>query len=543
MPAATWTAPYFHDLQADLADAEDRTDSLLFDLLLKQPISGDLDAVKRDLQDVFGEAPDITAQRFQCAGGLQGLVVFDSNLTNQQLLILGVLDRLTLCDLKPADAATGLLDRVSRMVAPTGTITTLGPSDSGARDGQMASVAEQVLTGAAVLFFQGHGAALAVQLPQADKRSISEPKAAPVVMGPHEGFIVDADTNLTLVCRRLRTARLRVEQYRLGTLSRTNVYLLYVKGVCDDLMIAEVERRLARVEVDTILESNMLMELIRDAPKSPVPTMLRSERPDRVAAALAQGQFAIIVDGTPLALIAPITFASMLKSVEDYYQNWMISTVIRGVRLSAFLLGVFLPAFYVAIVSYHPGFIPPLLLATLAASRENVPLPALGEILIIMLLFEIIREASARIPSGIGSALTIGGTLVVGQAAVRAGLVSAPVIIITAAVIIAFFAIPAQDMVQFTRFLLYPELLAGGFLGIFGVLFVAFLLAYYLASLRSFGRPFLDPVAPIRPAGWKDSVERAPLWAMDTRPPATGFPNPMRQPPNRKPEPPDAGAA
>jgi spore germination protein KA len=167
-----------------------------------------------------------------------------------------------------------------------------------------------------------------------------------------------------------------------------------------------------------------------------------------------------------------------------------------------------------------------------------VPLPALGEVLVLLLLFEIIREAGVRVPSGIGSALTIGGTLVVGQAAVRAGIVSAPMIIITAAVVIAFFAIPSYDMVQFTRFVLYPLLLAAGFLGIFGILFVSLMMAFDLCSLRSFGRGLLEPLAPLRPNDFKDSVVRVPWWAMNTRPTFTGFTNPIRQGPQQKPHPP-----
>lgn len=541
---AAWTAPYFHDLQTDLADAADRTDQMLYDLLLQTPIGGDLEVTQHQLEEIFGGAPDITAQRFQCAGGMTGLVVFDASMANRELLVLGVLGPLAASDLKPADAAdSGLLERVARQIVPTGIMATLGPGAAPSNGGQLANVAEHILEGSVVLFFAAHRAALAIQIAKIDKRAISEPKSAPVTMGHHEGFIEDASTNLALIRRRLRTARLQVEQYRLGTLSRTDVYLVYLRGVCDDLLLAEVRRRLHSVKVDTILESNMLMEYIRDAPRSPVPTMLRSERPDRVAAMLAQGQFALVVDGTPLVLVAPATLATMLKSVQDYYQNWIVATIIRGIRLTAMLLGVFLPAFYVAITSFNPGFVPPLLLATIAASRENVPLPAVGEVLVIMLLFEIIREASARVPSGIGSALTIGGTLVVGEAAVRAGLVSTPVIIITATVVIAFLAIPATDMVEFSRFLLYPVLLAAGFLGIFGLVLLSFGLAYYLASLRSFGRAFLDPAAPLRPIAGQDALRRAPLWAKDTRPPATGFPDPVRQAQNQMPHPPGEGAA
>lgn len=404
----------------------------------------------------------------------------------------------------------------------------------------LSGLADQVLGGAAVLSFAGTSASLAVKISKSDKRSISEPPSAPAVVGPHEGFIEDAQTNLSLIRRRLRTPRLRIQQFRVGSLSRTGVYLLHLHGIADDLLVAEAIRRLQGVDVDGVMESNTLMELIRDAPGSPVPTMQRSERPDRVSAGLMQGQIAIVTDGTPFVRVAPITMGHLLKASEDYYENWFAVTLVRLIRLMALLMGIFLPALYVSIVTFHPEFLPPLLLVTVAASRENVPLPSLGEILRLLGLFEVIREAGVRVPKGVGNALTIGGTLVVGQAAVRAGIVSSPVIIISSAVVIAFFAIPDYDMVQFSRFLLYPMLLSGGFWGIFGVLFTAFGLLFYLASLRSFGVAFLSPIAPMRPANWKDAVVRAPWWAMNQRPVTTGYPKPVRQGAHQKPHPPEA---
>lgn len=529
-PARHWDAPSLHNLQADLADAADHVGQLIFDLVLEQRLDPDLNRLKQDFVEVFGAAPDITIQRFCCRGGLEGLAVFDQDLVNGEMLTLGVLEPLTRSPLTPADGLSPeLSERVSQQIAPTGAVST--------RE-KMGALAEEILNGSAVFCFAGGSEALAIKIGKTDKRAISEPPSAPAVIGPHEGFIEDAGTNLSLIRRRLRTPQLRIEQFRVGTISRTCIYLLHLQGITDDLLVTEARRRLQGIQIDGVMESNTLMELIRDAPASPVPTMQRSERPDRVCASLLEGQFAIVTDGTPFVLLAPITLGHLLKATDDYYENWVAVSIVRGIRLLAIMLGVFLPAFYVAIVTFHPEFIPPLLLATIAASRENVPLPSLGEVLLLMVLFEIIREAGVRVPQGIGNALTIGGTLVVGEAAVRAGIVSAPVIIITSAVVIAFFAIPDYDMVQFSRFLLYPMLFAAGFLGVYGILLLGFALGFYLASLRSFGVPFLSPLAPLRPSSWKDALVRVPWWAMRTRPPATGYANPVRQAPRQRPHPP-----
>lgn len=538
-----WTAEQLHDLQADLADAADRIDQLLFELLLQRPLAGNLETLHQDVKRVFGSAPDITVQRFHCAGGLECLMVFDTELINQEILLLGLLERLARADLAPGAAAEPhFFDRISRVVAPAGSpISDDDMSQTSMPAGTLTALTDKVLRGSAVLCFSGNPRVLAIDIRKADKRAIAEPPSAPAVMGPHEGFIEDAQTNLGLIRRRLRTPRLRVEQFRLGTVSQTTVYLVYLNGITDDLLVAEARRRLSGINIDGVLDSSVVMSLIRDAPGSPVPTMQRSERPDRVGAALLQGQIAIVTDGTPFALLAPITLSSLLKASEDYYENWLPVSIIRCIRLIALLTGVWVPALYVAIVSYHAEFMPPRLLVTLAASRENVPLPSLGELLLLLAIFEIIREAGARVPSGIGSAVTIGGTLVVGNAAVRAGIISSPVIIIASAVVIAFFALPDYDLLQISRFALYPMLFAAGLLGLYGLLLATFLLAFYLASLRSFGVPFLSPFAPMRRRDWKDSVARAPWWALNFRPTGTGSANPVRQAPHQRPDPPQVG--
>lgn len=518
------------------ANTVDRIDQLLYTLLLDKPLPTDLGQINGDLKEVFGSAPDISVQPFRCRGGLDGLVVYEEMRVDQQLLVLGVLPRVVNADLTPEDGKSPeILVRISRTISPAGSIS---PSDRPTQAETLGKLAESVLGGSAVICLQGCQAALAFDIGNPDKRSITTPPSEPSVYGPHEGFIEDGDTNLSLIRRRIRTPRLRIEEFRLGTLTRTAVYLIYIHGLTDDLVVAEARRRIQRVEVDGVVESQTLMEYIQDAPRSPVPMMQRTERPDRVVAALLQGQFAVVTDGTPFALVAPVTIGRLIKSVEDYYQNWMASTLVRAVRLLAILVAAFLPAFYVAIVTYHPEFIPPQLLVTLAAARNHVPLPSLGEVLVLLGLFEIIREAGARVPNGIGSALTIGGTLVVGEAAVRAGIISAPIIIVTSAVVIAAFAVPNYDMVLFTRFLVYPLLLSAAFIGIFGLLFASFALAFYLASLRSFGVPFLSPAAPLQPQDWKDYLLRAPWWAMNTRPSGTGYTDVHRQPPGQKPHPP-----
>jgi hypothetical protein len=528
--ARPWTPEGLVAIGAGLADLSDRIARLQFELLLNAPLDGNLDHLRQGLSELFHDAPDVVAQRFRCRGGLAGLAVFDKGMVDRAILARGVLDRLADADLAPGDGrAAGLLDRVGEAIAPAGTTT---------RVSRLGHLAEEVLDGAAVLAFAGAAEALGIDVESMENRGISEPKNEPVVLGPQDAFIESAATNLSLVRRRLRTPRLWVDLHRVGAVSRTSVYVLHLHGIADDALVRELTRRLRRIEIDGVVDVNQVKEQIRDTPLSPFPTAQRTERPDRLAAALLEGRVALIVDGSPFAMIVPVTLSGQMKAPEDYYLHWAVSTSIRLVRWAALILGVFLPPLYVAVATFHQEFIPTPLLVTLAASRENVPLPTLFEVLILLFLFEIIREAAARVPQGVGQAVTIGGTLVVGQAIVRAGIISAPVIIVVAAVGIAFFAIPNYELLQTSRLILYPLLLAAGIMGIYGVFFALIGLLLHMASLRSFGVPYLDPVAPLRPANWKDFVLRAPHGAIRTRPVGVGDANPVRARPSPRMRPP-----
>ncbi len=518
-------AQRMHSIAASLADAHDSVERLLYALQLDARLTGDIDVTQQALSDLFGNAADIMITTLFSRDGVQVLTIFNQSMVHRDLLIRAVFDRI-------ADTALGPqpdLDELTRHIVPTGI------TESVDRFGELAT---HVIEGSAILCLPGCTRALAIQLAQAPQRSISQAPSEPVVMGPRDGFIEDASTNLTLVRRRIRSPRLWVDVFRLGDITRTTVYLLHLHGVTDDELVDEARRRISSIRIDGVLESNYVAELIRDAPGSPFPTIQRTERPDKVAAGLLEGQFAVIVDGSPFALVAPITFGHLFKASEDYYESWFPSSILRGIRVMAVVLGVLVPSLYVAVVTYHQELIPTSLLIVLAASRENVPLPTIVELLLILVLFEIIREAGVRTPSGIGSAVTIGGTLVVGQAAVRAGIVSSPIIIVTSAVVIQFLAAPDYELVQVSRFMLYPILIASSAMGLFGLLFASLALVLHLTSLRSFGVPYLAPLAPARARDWKDLVLRAPWWAMNTRPQMEGGIDPVRQPPNQVPLPP-----
>lgn len=251
-----------------------------------------------------------------------------------------------------------------------------------------------------------------------------------MVRGPRDSFVETLETNIALIRRRIKHPGLRMESTVIGKLTLTDVVVAYVEGVSRHGVADEVRRRLGRIEIDGVLESGQIEGLIEDQPLSPFPQVMRSERPDRVAAALTEGRVAILVDGTPFVLMIPATLSTFLTASEDYYERPFIGTFLRLLRYLALAISLSLPSLYVALTTFHQEMLPTPLVLSIAAQRRGVPFPALVEALMLEFAFEILREAGVRLPRIIGQAVTIAGTLVVGDAAVRAGLVSPFMVVI-----------------------------------------------------------------------------------------------------------------
>jgi spore germination protein KA len=396
-----------------------------------------------------------------------------------------------------------------------------------------------LLYGNAILFIDGLGTAFSMDVKGWNSRNVEEPQSEVLVRGPREGFTETLRTNTTLIRRKLRTTSLCFKEMQVGRLSDTLVSVVYITGVADPSLVEEVVSRLARIDIDGILESGYLEELIEDAPYSPFPQILHTERPDRVAAALLEGRVAILTDGTPFALVVPGEFVSFMQSPDDYYERFFLGTAIRWLRYAAFAMSLLLPSLYIAITTFHQEMIPTRLLISLAASREGVPFPALVEALLMEFTFEALREAGIRLPRAVGQAVSIVGALVIGQSAVQAGIVSPLMVIVVAVTGIASFMNPTFSLAISMRLLRFPMMLLAGTLGLFGVMAGILALLIHLAGLRSFGVPYLASLAPFHAGDMKDVAIRAPWWAMDRRPQETGKENSRRQAPGLKPSPPE----
>jgi spore germination protein KA len=377
---------------------------------------------------------------------------------------------------------------------------------------------------------------LALALSKWDKRSVEEPSSESVVRGPREGFIEALGVNIAMLRRRIRSPQLKIHKMEVGNLSKTNVAIAYIEGVAENTLIEEIQNRIRRIDVDWPMDSG-IEEYIEDNSFSPFPQWLDTERPDVVVANLVEGRVAILVDGDPFALIAPVTFYSFLQTPEDYYQRIPIANAIRWLRYIFTVIALLLPSLYVAVITYHQEMVPTTLLVSMAASREQVPFPALVEALIMEITFEALREAGVRLPKQIGSAVSIVGALVIGEAAVAAGIVSAPMVIVVAITGIASFTIPRYTAGIALRLLRFPIMFLAGTLGLLGIMLGIIAIVIHLCSLRSLGVPYLQPMAPMIWREMKDVLIRQPMWASNTRPHFTGEYNKYRRGPGNKPGP------
>lgn len=350
-----------------------------------------------------------------------------------------------------------------------------------------------------------------------ETRAIEEPSSESVVMGPREGFIESLKVNLSMIRRRIQNPNLKFKFKELGTRTKTNICICYIEGLAQEKILQELYSRLNKIQIDGIIDSNYIEELITDSPFSFIKTINSTERPDVVVSRLLEGRIAIVCDGTPFVLTLPCIFLERFQASEDYYNNYLFASFNRLIRWSGFFLSTSTPAIYVALVNFHQELIPTQLLISIAAARQGVAVPTLVEVLIMTLTFELLREAGTRIPKPIGQAVSIVGALILGDAAVNARFISAPIVIVTALTGISSFLIPQFTGVITIRIIF---LIMTSFLGLYGYIFTLIAVFLYLTSVRSFGVPFMlnSGTGAITFQDLKDTSIRVPQIFMKKRP-------------------------
>jgi len=394
-----------------------------------------------------------------------------------------------------------------------------------------------LMAGDTLILVDGVEQALSASTAGGEKRSIAESTTEMVVRGPKGAFTESLGTNTAMVRRIIKTPDLWMESIKVGRVTKTDVTFMYIHGIANDKVVNEVRQRLQKIDIDSILESGYIEQLIEDQTATPFPTVYNTERPDVVAGNLLEGRIAIFVDGTPFVLIAPAVFIQFFQSAEDYYARFDIATSIRLLRIFMFMISLIAPATYVAVTTFHQEMVPTTLIVAIAAQRESVPFPAFIEALLMELTFEILREAGIRLPKAIGSAVSIVGALVIGQAAVQASIVSPAMVIIVSITAIASFATPSFNMAISARLIRFLFMIGAATFGFYGIILCLLMMVVHLCSLRSFGIPYMSPFAPFTLVDNGDTVVRLPWWTLRQRPRLVTT-NTVREAANQQPRPP-----
>ncbi len=385
------------------------------------------------------------------------------------------------------------------------------------KDGKdLPDAVKNISDGNAVLYIDGEEDFYIIGVKLPPGRSVAEPPTQVAVKGPREGFTEDIKINLGLVRKRLKSDKLKIKTINVGKQSQTTVAICYLEGVCPEGLPEKIEKQILNNEIDVIPDSSYVAGFISERPHSLFKRNSTCEKPDIFCAKVSEGRVGIISDGSPIALTVPYMLVEDFQAAEDYYAVKYRSTILRILRLAAVLIGISLPAIYVCAQLFKIQLIPPLLLFKIASSVAGIPLSPSVEIFLTLFVLEVLNEASIRMPKYVGLALSVVGALVLGDTAVKAGIISTPAVIIIAFSAICLYTVP--DLVETSTTLRLLFLIVAGSLGTFGVLLTVAFLLCYLVTEQDYGVPLLAPFAPLIARDMKDSYYKADLYTLDKRP-------------------------
>jgi Bacillus/Clostridium GerA spore germination protein. len=475
--------------------------------------SGNLSQDYSEFKQILNNCSDIVYREFKINKSLDALLIYIDAFVNVEQIDLNILKPLLNYDFNNINNSlinsTELNDFIRTQVVSIGDVN---------KTMSLHEAIDDILKGNAILMVNGLKEAISLDVKKYEKRNVTEPVMEPVVRGPRDGFTEDIKTNLVLVRKRLKTPSLKMEKILVGRLSKTIIYVSYLEGIASSSLVKDIKERISKIDIDAVLESGYIEELIEDNHFSVFSQFGYTERPDKLCSSMLEGHVGILIDNTPLALMAPQTLFETMQTSEDSYERYLPSIMIRFVRYIFLGLAFSLPSFYIALLTYHQGMIPKKLLFTIWASRENVPFPVLVEAIVMEIFFEGLREAGLRLPSGTGQTVSVVGALVIGDAAVKAGVVSSSMVIIVSITGIASFIIPRYNLSLSVRVLRFFMMILAGTFGLYGM-FIGFLVVLiHMAKLNSFGIPYLTPLAPLDLSGLKDVLIRVPWSFMNKRP-------------------------
>ncbi|KMT22819.1 spore germination protein [Clostridium cylindrosporum] len=493
----------------------------------KTEVQKSVDETVAIFRDTFKDTNDVIFREFTTGDNqkVKGFLCQIDGISDKMLIDHFVMEPLTILsrrnDLTTEDLKVGIYEAIEK--------STIAVTDIKEVD-YIEEAMLSILSGETVLFLEGYDKAMIIASRSWPARGPSEPVSETVIRGPRDGFVESLRSNTALVRRRIRDPRLKVKQSQLGTRSKTDIALMYIEGLVDKGILEKVERKLKAINIDSILDSGYVQQFLEERKYTPFPQIQATERPDVSAAAIFEGRIVLMVDNSPTVLILPVTMTAFFQSAEDYYVRPFVATAVRLLRLISIIIAVLAPPLYIALASFNPEAIPAKLALSIAASREGVPFPAFIEMLIMEVTLDILREAGVRLPRPIGSTIGVVGGLVIGQAAVTAGIASPIAIIVIAVTALAQYSTPNYEIETAFKTVRIGIIFLSAVLGLYGVVLGIIALIIHLVMIDSYGVPYFEPLAPMNLKDLKDSMFiRVPWQQMKERPQYVNNDNKIRQ--------------
>lgn len=482
-------------------------------------LSKDLELVRQEI----GHNADVTFRVFLIGHtGIQASLVFVNGMVDLDFIHMQIMNSL-MSDFSRHAAYTG--DSVSLQFLSNHVLSV----SCLAEIKNLNDMVSEVWRGSTALIIDGSPDVLILGTRKVKSRGLEEPASETLVRGPRIGFNENLRDNIAFLRQHGENDGLSITRIEVGQRVKKDLVIAYINDIASTDLVEEVQKRIGNMDIDNVSDSGIVEQFIQDDYLSPFPQSQSSERPDRVISGLLEGRVAILVDGSPFALIVPATLSMFFQSPEDYYERWIPASLTRLLRFLAALISTFAPSLYISFISFHQGLIPTKLAISIAATREGVPFPSWIEAAIMEVSIEILREAGLRLPKPVGQAIGIVGGLVIGEAAVQAGIVSPIMVIVVAITAISSFAIPQYTVGLSLRMLRFAAMLSAAVFGLYGVILFFLLLCCHMVRLNSFGVPYASPAVSYLMSDWKDFLVRLPPMLMKRRPKMMHTKNPVRK--------------
>lgn len=470
---------------------------------IEKTIYSNIDKMEEYLKNLFSENSDVIFRKFE-VNSKNCLIIYIDGMVDKNLINNFVLETI----LDSNKGYVDLDDNLEKIL----TVSDLSSSYD------LEKVVNSVLAGETVLFVEGKEEAYIIATRSWPNRGIGEPSGESVIRGSRDGFTETIRFNTALIRRRIRDSRLKIESMSIGVRSKTDVSIAYIDDIVNKDILNNVKEKLKEINIDAILDSGYVEQLIEGNKWSIFPQVQATERPEVVSSSIYEGKVCIIVDNSPFVLVAPSTFSNLFQTPDDYNLRWIYSSISRIIRLFALIVSLVLPSLYVAITSFHTSIIPTKLAYLIASARRGIAFPPIFEAVIMEIFLAFLLEAIVRLPKAIGSTIGIVGGIVIGQSAVSAGLVSPVMIVVVALTIISGFMSPNYEVTLSVRIFRFLYIIMSGIIGFYGIILGTFVFITYLLKMDSFGIPYLSPVVNMKRKDFKDIFFKYPLYMFKRRP-------------------------